>query len=134
MMHRTNSSRLARSLMFLVCMLAGWTLYAQVVITSTIVGTVTDPQQAIIPGAQVILSNVDTGVEMKQTSDSAGDYQFSNLIAGHYRISVTMAGFSQAVSTPVALENGTTRRINIAEDRHHAGGRAGVGRGAADGY
>lgn len=110
---RKRSFSLALLLAALAAMLAGGTLQAQVVITSTIVGSVSDPQQAIIPGAQVTLKNLDTGVETKQESDSAGNFQFSNLIAGRYQVSVAMPGFAQAVSTPMVVENGTTRRVNV---------------------
>jgi hypothetical protein len=88
-------------------------LVAQVVITSTIVGSVVDQQSAVISGAQVVLKNLDTGVESKSTTDAAGDYQFANLLAGHYRVQVDAAGFGQAVSTSIPLENGKTQRINI---------------------
>jgi hypothetical protein len=86
---------------------------AQVIITSTIVGTVSDPQGAVIPGANVVLKNVDTGVEWKAVTDGTGSYQFPNLIAGHYVVDVNSAGFAHTVSTPVALENGTTLRVNL---------------------
>jgi hypothetical protein len=88
-------------------------LSAQVIITSTVVGTVTDPNGAVVPGAQVTLRNVDTGVHWKAASDSTGRYQFPNLIAGHYVVEVELAGFARAVSTPVGLENGTTQRVNL---------------------
>ncbi len=88
-------------------------LFAQVVITSSIVGTVDDPQKAMVPGATVTLRNTDTGVERNATTDSSGDYQFPNLIAGHYQVSVSAEGFAKAVSGSIPLENGTTRRMNI---------------------
>jgi hypothetical protein len=94
------------------CVLAT-ALFAQVIITSTIVGNVTDPQGAVIPGAKVTLTNVDTGVQWKATTSASGDYQFPNLIAGHYKVEVVKEGFAHTVSTAVPLENGTTQRINI---------------------
>lgn len=99
--------------LFFVLALSVSGLMAQVVITSTIVGTVTDPQSAIIPGAGVVLKNLDTGVTVKSVTDTAGNYQFSNLIAGHYEVQVEANGFGQAVSTPIPLENGKTQRVNF---------------------
>jgi hypothetical protein len=52
---------------------AATALLAQVVITSTILGIVTDSAGAVIPGAKVTLTNVDTGVKWKGTSNSSGD-------------------------------------------------------------
>jgi len=63
-------------------------LPAQVVITSSIVGNVTDPAGAVMPGAKVTLTNVDTGVTWKATTTPSGDYRFPNLIAGHYTVEV----------------------------------------------
>src|SRR5579862_3043868 len=89
-------------------------LVAQVVITSTIVGTVTDPQGALIPEAKVMLRNLDTGVQWNASTNAAGEYQFPNLLAGHYKVEVAKEGFAKAVSTDVPVENGTTKRVNFA--------------------
>ena len=100
-------------LLVLIFLLAASRSHAQVVITSSIVGNVVDPQQAIITGASVTLKNLDTGVETKSQTDSAGSYQFPNLIAGHYRVTVLQTGFAQGISTSIALENGTAQRVNF---------------------
>jgi hypothetical protein len=100
-------------LLFAFCVLAT-ALFAQVVITSTIVGTVTDPQGAVLPDSKITLVNVDTGVQWKAATNANGDYQFPQLIAGHYKIEVVKEGFAHTVSTVVPLENGTTLRINLA--------------------
>lgn len=57
-------------------------LLAQVVITSSIVGTVTDPAKAVVPGASVALTNTDTGVQWNATTNSSGDYQFPLSLPG----------------------------------------------------
>lgn len=88
-------------------------LSAQVIMTSTVVGTVTDPQGAVVPGARVTLRNVDTGVEWKATTDTTGTYQFRNLNPGHYEVTVDQAGFARAVSSTVPLETGATQRIDV---------------------
>ena len=94
-------NRCASLLAFFV--LAATALLAQVVITSTIVGNVTDPAGAVIPGAKVTLTNVDTGVQWKSNTNSNGDYRFPNLIAGHYTVEVVKEGFANTISTAVAL-------------------------------
>lgn len=101
------------SLMLCLAILVSAGLLAQVVITSSIVGTVADPQAAVVSRAQVVLQNVDTGVESRATTDAAGNYQFSNLIAGHYRVRVNASGFGEAISTSIPLENGKTQRVNV---------------------
>ena len=113
MVNRKGMSLLVFTLFVWVCLLAGSSLRAQVVITSMIVGSVTDPQGAVIPEAKVTLTNVDTGIQWNQTTNASGEYKVPNLIAGHYRVDVTKAGFANAISTVIALENGTTQRINV---------------------
>ena len=97
--------------LFAFCLLT--VVAAQVVITSSILGSVSDPQGAMVPGAKVTLHNVDTGIEKSATTNDSGEYQFPNLIAGHYRVTITKEGFAKAISTVVALENGTTQRVNV---------------------
>jgi hypothetical protein len=101
-----------RTLLFVLCALAT-IASAQVVITSNVVGSITDPQGAVLPDTKITLTNVDTGVQWKQTTNASGDYQFTKLIAGHYKVEAIKEGFSHTVSTAVALENGTTLRINL---------------------
>lgn len=105
--------RICRGLLFGLIVLVATGLLAQVVITSTIVGTVTDPQKAVVAGAGVTLTNQDTGVTWKATTDDSGTYQFANLLAGNYQVQVRRQGFADALTTSIALENGTTRRVNV---------------------
>ena len=100
-------------LMLLVVPVMATVLSAQVIMTSTIVGTVTDPQGAVVPGARVTLRNVDTGIEWNATTDPYGIYQFRNLNLGHYEVMVDQAGFAHAVSTAVNLEAGATQRVDF---------------------
>jgi len=59
--------------LLLACfVLTATALPAQVIITSTIVGTVTDPQGDVVVGANIALKNVDTGVQWKTITDASG--------------------------------------------------------------
>ena len=95
------------------CVLAATALFAQVVITSTIVGTVTDPQGAGCRTRRSLSPTSTPASSGRRLTNASGDYQFANLIAGHYKVEVVKEGFAHTVSTAVALENGTTRRINL---------------------
>ncbi len=56
-------------------------------ITGDILGTVKDTTGAVIPGANVTLTQVGTGLTLRSaTTDSSGDYLFAQLKPGHYRI------------------------------------------------
>ncbi len=62
--------------------------------TGTISGTVKDPSGAVLPGAQITVHNIGTGVDRTLTSDGAGQYVAPSLPPGDYSIRVTAAGFS----------------------------------------
>lgn len=71
--------------------------------TATVNGTVRDSTGAVIPGAEVSISNVETGVEQQAASNTAGVYRFSNLQPGLYTLSCASSGFQTAVVNPFSL-------------------------------
>lgn len=66
-------------------------------------GVVRDPQQAVVPGAQVVLTNTRSGATATATTDRSGRYSFTALPQGTYRVEVTAAGFQVARSADVAV-------------------------------
>jgi hypothetical protein len=60
----------------------------------TINGTVTDTTGAIVPGANVTVSNPVSGFSRTATSDQNGHYQFTNLPFNPYHLTVTLTGFA----------------------------------------
>jgi Carboxypeptidase regulatory-like domain len=82
--------------------------------TADIVGVVTDPSGAAIPGATVIAANVAT--QMKETSSTgkAGEYVMAELPLGEYSLTVTAPGFKQAVQTGIVLHAGDHLRQDFA--------------------
>ena len=54
--------------------------------SSSVLGSVRDPQGAPVSGAAVQLRNPDTGVISKTTSNSSGDYQFFPVRIGRYEV------------------------------------------------
>lgn len=70
--------------------LTGW---AQVNPTGTVVGTVLDPSHAAIPGANVTLLGVSTGIRLQSQSGATGHFSISNVAPGDYIITVTKTGF-----------------------------------------
>jgi len=57
------------------------------------VGTVTDPSGAVVPDADLLLSNKGTNTQTVQKTNSAGQYTFPNIVPGDYEISVKKTGF-----------------------------------------
>jgi hypothetical protein len=79
----------------------GTVVHAQSVVTSTILGTITDPQGATVAGAQIRLLNVDSGREWKAVSGQDGQYVFPDLSGGHYQVDVNYTGFKSTHAYPV---------------------------------
>ena len=59
----------------LILLLASSVCWGQTQNQGAIIGTVTDPTGAVIPGVRVTLRNVDTGVTRTVASTAAGDYR-----------------------------------------------------------
>jgi hypothetical protein len=67
-------------------------------------GHVVDPSGAAVPGAKVILLDVETGVARTVTTNSQGQYLFPLVPPGEYRLTVAKAGFSNETNPPFRLE------------------------------
>jgi len=56
--------------------------------TGSIVGSVTDTTGAVVPGAALTVTNIDTGGSNKTITDSSGNYVVTPLPVGHYTVTV----------------------------------------------
>src|SRR5438477_7362193 len=61
--------------------------------TADIVGTITDPTDAVVAGAKVISTNLATGLTYQTLSNSRGEFAIPLLPAGRYRIRIEATGF-----------------------------------------
>ena len=61
-------------------------------------GSVTDQNGALVQGASVTLHNAATGVDTTATSDEHGSFNFQNLEAGSYTLTVEKTGFRRSLS------------------------------------
>jgi hypothetical protein len=78
-----------------------------------IVGSVTDPQGAVVPGAQISVTNVSTNDSRQTTSGADGTYQVLNLPIGTYRITAEHSGFTKVVTDPHELLINQTLRVDV---------------------
>jgi hypothetical protein len=81
--------------------------------TSRITGTVTDPQQAVLPGAKVTARNEATGITYTALSNSAGSYSFDSLPVGSYEIKVEAQGFRTYTSSANVLSVGSPLVVDV---------------------
>src|SRR5215469_12113723 len=63
------------------------------VLKGSISGTVSDPQGAVVSGAQVKATNTETGVFYSTTSDSSGLFRINLIPTGTYNVTITAQGF-----------------------------------------
>ena len=81
-------------------------------IFSTITGTVQDPSGAVIPGAQVTLTNSSSGTVRQTTANAQGYYTFASVPVGSYNLSVNSPGFEKFQMQGIALGGGELRTVN----------------------
>src|SRR5215831_18232127 len=62
--------------------------------TGILQGTITDSQNAIMPGVSITIHNSATGLDRTAVTDSAGEYVASALQPGHYQITAHIEGFA----------------------------------------
>src|SRR5213080_2088997 len=88
--------------LFLACatltLLLSSSVTAQTV-TGTLQGTVTDANSAVVPGAEILIHNVDTGQERTLKTNSEGFYVASFVPLGRYTVSASQKGFAKAQET-----------------------------------
>src|ERR1044071_9442012 len=80
------------------------------IIVSSIVGHVTDPTGASVPGAAITVTNTRTGVSVKTISGSEGAYSVPGLLAGTYDVTVEKAGLQAYQATGITLLSSQTAR------------------------
>ena len=79
----------------------------------SISGTVTDPNGAVVPGAQVVLLNPATGVTQHTVTSGAGLYTFISLQPGVYHVTASQAGFKSVVQDKVEVTLDQVTQVNI---------------------
>jgi hypothetical protein len=70
---------------------------------ASIAGRVVDASGAIIPGATITATNVDTGIKSVATTNADGLYEIPALSPGHYTIAVELSGFRTETRTGLVL-------------------------------
>lgn len=88
-------------------------LYAQAGATAQISGTVRDASGGVLPGADVAVTQTDTGLKRNTITDSDGSYTLPNLPIGPYRLDVTLSGFKSHAQTGIVLQLNASPVINV---------------------
>src|SRR5262245_425228 len=110
---RLNSGILMRVALSLLLILFLATALSAQTFRGTILGTVTDPNGAVVSGAKVTVKNMATGLERSTTTDEAGNYTVAELPIGPYDVRVEQSGFVAAVVSSVTVEVASDRRVDV---------------------
>src|SRR2546427_1139231 len=78
----------------------------------TVQGTVTDDQGAAVPGAKVVVKNIDTNVEANLVTNSQGFYLAPELVPGKYTVSIGAPGFSRLEITNIIVSANITTTVD----------------------
>jgi hypothetical protein len=84
--------------------------YAQ---TASLTGTVTDSIGAVLPGATITITQVQTNFSRTFTTDERGDYRVSLLPPGRYRIEAALPGFKTAIKENIVLSVDDLLRVDF---------------------
>ncbi len=77
----------------------------------SIVGTVTDPNGAVVPNAKITITNNADGQTRDITSNESGDFAFPNLDPGNYKVAIESSGFKTLVLSSVTVQ--TNSRVPV---------------------
>jgi hypothetical protein len=105
------SNLLPLPLLLCLAFLAGPIVRAQTD-TGRVTGIVTDPSGAVVPGSTVKLINTDTGATLTLTAGSDGNFTFSAVNRGNYRVEAAHIGF-QSVNQTFILQVSQVKTIEL---------------------
>ncbi len=71
--------------------------------SGSLTGQVTDPTGAAVVGASVTLTNVDTSLIQKETSDNTGSYLLKPVMPGQYSLTISAKGFAEYVQRGIVI-------------------------------
>src|SRR5215510_3144060 len=95
----------------LVSVLSSAQAWAQA--SAQISGTVKDPSGAVLPGAEITATQMETGIARMTVSNETGAYVLPNLPVGPYKLEASLPGFRTFVQTGMVLEVNSNPVLNV---------------------
>ncbi|HEY7498180.1 MAG TPA: TonB-dependent receptor [Vicinamibacterales bacterium] len=81
--------------------------------TATVVGTVRDTSNAVVPEAKVTLTATETGISVVRTSAENGSFEFPAVKPGIYLVTAEKSGFALALVENVQVQVGARLRVDL---------------------
>src|SRR2546430_4668154 len=107
-----RGGRLTSALLLVFVTLLGSNL-AHADVTGSILGVVRDRSQAVVSGAHVVVTNVQTNFKQETTSAADGSYRILALPAGNYKLVATSGGVGQFTATDIDFKVNDQLHIDI---------------------
>src|SRR3982074_359898 len=98
---------------FLILLILPSVLSSAQVAGATLSGTITDSSGGVLPGTEVVITNVATGVTSKVTTNSDGFYISANLLPGEYNVTVSAKGYTPEERTGILLTVGAQQVFDL---------------------
>jgi Carboxypeptidase regulatory-like domain len=86
---------------------------ARASVTATISGVVRDPSGAVVPGAQVIAKNRETGTSVTILTDAQGFYSLQGLPVDTYDVEINKSGFKRSVQSGLSLSVNDVLKLDV---------------------
>ena len=100
-----------------VCAAVVWSIMAgdaaAQAVRATVLGTITDRTGAVLPGATVNVTNIDTGVAQSTVADAQGRYSVTNLLPAVHKVEASLPGFQTVIREDVRLVVGTQTVVDF---------------------
>jgi hypothetical protein len=80
-------------------------------VTSSVIGRVVDPANAVLAGAPIVLTDQNTGATRSAATDASGNLRFSDISPGTYTLSVQAPGFKALIEKDIVVSASETRDI-----------------------
>ncbi|HEV8134815.1 MAG TPA: TonB-dependent receptor [Pyrinomonadaceae bacterium] len=87
--------------------------HAQQAATTSLTGTIKDPNGALIAGARISIKHKATGSSRETTTNSDGVFVITNLSVGIYEVRVQATGFADKAVPDINLQIGQTTELNV---------------------
>jgi hypothetical protein len=97
---------------FFGMLLCGAALSAQT-FRGTLLGTVSDANGAVVPGAEVVVTNMDTGIARTVQTSGAGDFSAPELPVGRYSVRVNHQGFNAFLTEGINITVGGESTVRV---------------------
>src|ERR1700674_3138307 len=79
----------------------------------SLTGKVSDQNGAVLPGATVVIKNIETNAASTSTTNDEGSYTFPLLQPGNYSLTVTATGFTQATREGIQISVSEKRTLDV---------------------